>query len=128
MAGTIESGRKAALTNKRKYGEDMYVRIGAIGGRAPCAPNAGFRNKELAVRAGSLGGKVSRRPPVPGKPTTNRSCTYCQAVGHTAYSCELRHATIKAKASHRAALAVEREEQDMDRERLSKIAQKWSRK
>lgn len=33
MAGTLAGGRKAAITNKQKYGEDFYARIGAKGGR-----------------------------------------------------------------------------------------------
>ena len=31
MAGTLEGGKKAAETNKRKYGKDYYW--GAIGGK-----------------------------------------------------------------------------------------------
>lgn len=33
MAGTVEGGAKAGNTNKLRYGEDYYRRIGAIGGR-----------------------------------------------------------------------------------------------
>lgn len=32
MAGTKEGGKRAAATNKDKYGDDFYARIGAKGG------------------------------------------------------------------------------------------------
>lgn len=60
MVGTLAGGRKAAKTNKLKYGKDFYARIGAIGGHN--GHNGGFAaNPELAKRAGALGGKKSRR-------------------------------------------------------------------
>ena len=33
MAGTKAGGEAAARTNKKKYGEDFYAKIGAKGGR-----------------------------------------------------------------------------------------------
>lgn len=60
MAGTLAGGRKAAITNKQKYGEDFYARIGAKGGRN--GHTGGFAsNPALARIAGSLGGRKSRR-------------------------------------------------------------------
>lgn len=60
MAGTLAGGRKAAKTNKLKYGKDFYARIGAKGGRN--GHTGGFAaNPELAKIAGSLGGKKSNR-------------------------------------------------------------------
>lgn len=60
MAGTIQGGLATAKTNKEKYGEDFYVRIGAIGGRK--GTTGGFAaNRELAREAGRKGGKISRR-------------------------------------------------------------------
>ena len=60
MVGTLAGGRKAAKTNKLKYGKDFYARIGAIGGRN--GHTGGFAaNPELARRAGALGGRKSRR-------------------------------------------------------------------
>ena len=60
MAGTKEGGRKAAITNKLKYGDGFYANIGAKGGRN--GHTGGFAaNPELAKIAGSIGGKKSRR-------------------------------------------------------------------
>ena len=60
MVGTLAGGRKAAKTNKLKYGKDFYARIGAKGGRN--GHTGGFAaNPELAKIAGSLGGKKSKR-------------------------------------------------------------------
>ena len=33
MAGTVQGGKAAAITNKTKYGEDFYQKIGAKGGK-----------------------------------------------------------------------------------------------
>jgi general stress protein YciG len=61
MAGTQNGGRKAATTNKLRYGLDYYTNIGGMGGRI--SRGGGFAaNHELAVEAGRKGGKASRRP------------------------------------------------------------------
>ncbi len=60
MAGTVKGGRKAAQTNMKRYGKDFYARIGAIGGKK--GRTGGFAaNRELARRAGRLGGLRSRK-------------------------------------------------------------------
>ncbi len=60
MAGTKLGGQKAASTNKTRHGSDFYARIGAKGGRK--GTTGGFAaNRELARKAGALGGKISRR-------------------------------------------------------------------
>lgn len=60
MAGTKDGGKKAAATNKAKYGKDFYARIGAVGGQK--GRTGGFyANRELARLAGQKGGRVSRR-------------------------------------------------------------------
>jgi hypothetical protein len=60
MAGTKEGGRKAAATNKRKYGVDFYAKNGAKGGKL--GRTGGFyANRELARIAGAKGGSISRR-------------------------------------------------------------------
>ncbi len=60
MSGTRIGGKKAAARNKEKYGDDFYQKIGAIGGKI--SSTGGFyNNRELAMRAGRLGGLKSRR-------------------------------------------------------------------
>lgn len=66
MAGTREGGLKAAATNKAKYGKNFYARIGAEGGRK--GHTGGFAaDKELARRAGAIGGRISKRGPAKKK-------------------------------------------------------------
>lgn len=60
MSGTLEGGKRAAATNKRKYGEDFYTKIGAKGGKN--GRTGGFyANRELARIAGAKGGRKSSR-------------------------------------------------------------------
>ena len=62
MAGTAQGGKKAAATNKAKYGKDFYARIGQMG--VKIGRTGGFyANRELARRAGRVGGRISRRGP-----------------------------------------------------------------
>lgn len=65
MAGTKAGGALAAITNKTKYGNDFYARIGAMGGKL--GRTGGFwANRELARTAGAKGGKISKRRPKNG--------------------------------------------------------------
>lgn len=59
MAGSVEGGRAAAATNKRLFGDDYYAKIGAMGGAK--SRTGGFADRELARRAGRLGGLKSKR-------------------------------------------------------------------
>lgn len=60
MAGTKAGGKAAAETNKKKYGPDFYAKIGAAGGKK--GKTGGFyADRELARKAGALGGRISRR-------------------------------------------------------------------
>lgn len=60
MAGTKAGGKKAAATNKAKYGRDFYAEIGRKGGRN--GNTGGFAaNPALAKIAGRKGGQISRR-------------------------------------------------------------------
>ena len=60
MPGTKEGAAKAAVTNKERYGDDFYARIGAKGGKM--SNTGGFAaNRELASIAGRIGGKKSSR-------------------------------------------------------------------
>lgn len=62
----LTGGLKAVATNKARYGEDHYSRIGRIGGRL--GHGGGFAaNPELARIAGAKGGKKSRRGPAKPK-------------------------------------------------------------
>lgn len=60
MAGTKAGGKAAANTNIRKYGEDFYRKIGAMGGKKGTTGGF-FANRELARIAGAKGGRISRR-------------------------------------------------------------------
>lgn len=72
MAGTKEGGRKAAVTNKQKHGDDFYIRNGAKGGKV--GKTGGFyANRELARKAGALGGRISRRTKNPEDLAKRRS-------------------------------------------------------
>ena len=64
MSGSRSGGLKASETNKKKYGKDFYKNIGRKGGKA-CVPKGFAANLELAKRAGSKGGKISRRSKKP---------------------------------------------------------------
>lgn len=60
MAGTVLGGKAAAATNKARYGRDFYAKIGAKGGKN--GHTGGFAaNRELARKAGAVGGRISRR-------------------------------------------------------------------
>ena len=62
MSGTKEGGIKAAKTNKERHGADFYANLGRMGGKK--GHTGGFyNNPELARRAGSIGGKKSKRGP-----------------------------------------------------------------
>lgn len=59
MAGTVEGGKLAAAKNLAKD-PNFYARIGAKGGRN--GHTGGFAaNPVSAIRAGALGGTISRR-------------------------------------------------------------------
>ena len=60
MPGTKEGGQKAAITNRLKYGEDFYKIQGAKGGRNGHTGGF-FKDRDLARRAGAIGGRKSRR-------------------------------------------------------------------
>ena len=60
MPGTAPGGRKAAATNKMRYGANFYMTIGKKGGQV--SRGGGFaKNPELAREAGRRGGMASRR-------------------------------------------------------------------
>lgn len=60
MSGTKVGGIKARETNYKKHGKDFYMNIGRKGGQN--GHTGGFAsNRELARRAGTKGGTVSKR-------------------------------------------------------------------
>lgn len=62
MSGTKTGGQKASATNRARYGENWYARIGSMGGKV--GGMKGFaRNPELAKIAGRKGGQISKRGP-----------------------------------------------------------------
>lgn len=63
MSGTKIGGLRAAKTNKKKYGEDFYVKMGHLGGLAQ-VPKGFSMNIKLASKVGRKGGKKSKRGPV----------------------------------------------------------------
>lgn len=64
MPGSRAGGKAAAQTNKLRYGEDYYKKIGSKGGAAPTWSPKGFAaNRDLASKAGRKGGLVSKRGP-----------------------------------------------------------------
>lgn len=62
MAGTKAGGIAAVKTNKAKYGNDFYKKIGTMGGSVK-NPNKGFGRltREEVSRLGSIGGTISRK-------------------------------------------------------------------
>lgn len=71
MPGSVAGGRKAAATNKAKYGDDFYRKLGKRGGSAPRKTPGGFASdiigddgltgRERARVAGAIGGQRSKR-------------------------------------------------------------------
>lgn len=66
MAGTVEGGKQAAETNKKRFGGDFYSKIGNIGGSVTNTktPKGFAADRERARTAGALGGRKSRRGPI----------------------------------------------------------------
>lgn len=79
MGGTKIGGRKAAATNKERYGEDFYRNLGRKGGLAGRGKNygGGFSSTKVGADgltglersriAGQKGGKRSKRGPAKKK-------------------------------------------------------------
>lgn len=61
MAGSIEGGKKAAETNKKRFSSDYYSRIGKLGGSVK-SPIKGFGGMDKAkhAEASSKGGRGYR--------------------------------------------------------------------
>ena len=69
MPGNKIGGAKASITNKAKYGDDFYQKIGAKGGKkgntggfaSDIVGKDGLTGRQRASKVGVLGGKKSRR-------------------------------------------------------------------
>ena len=61
MAGTPAGAAKTAKTNKERYGEDFYRKIGRNGGKVTGVAKGFAANPELARAAGAIGSRKSRR-------------------------------------------------------------------
>lgn len=69
MVGTVAGGFKAAATNKLRYGEDFYAKLGSIGGQH--STNGGFASEKVgkdgltgrqrARIVGAKAGRISKR-------------------------------------------------------------------
>lgn len=72
MAGTRAGGLKVAATNKSRYGDDFYKKLGHMGGikgrtggfASLKIGKDGLTGLERARKAGAMGGRISRRGPV----------------------------------------------------------------
>lgn len=68
MSGTVNGGKKAAETNKKKQGADFYARIGRMGGKK--STTGGFASTKIGLDglsglqrakiAGRKGGLISK--------------------------------------------------------------------
>ena len=61
MAQTFDGAKKAAGTNKSKYGSDYYAKIGSMGGKKKVPKGFAVMDKDKVREAGRKGGAISRR-------------------------------------------------------------------
>lgn len=61
MAGTKLGAAKAAKTNKERHGKNFYANIGRKGGQVKGVIKGFAYNRELASKAGKIGGRISKR-------------------------------------------------------------------
>lgn len=105
VAGTKAGGKKAAATNKEKYGSEFYANIGRKGGQN--GHTGGFAaNPELARIAGAKGGTISKRGPSKN-PRTPHLSDKEYALGKTSASVRDAAERRRLKAEIRALEAEE---------------------
>ena len=63
MSGTPAGGAKTAKTNRKRYGDDFYKKIGSNGGKVTGVAKGFASNLDRAREAGRLGGHISKRGP-----------------------------------------------------------------
>ena len=80
MSGTIIGGKRAAETNKAKYGSDFYATIGRKGGKN--GTGGGFAYGDNGKKFGKRGGLLSRRPRIikPDEPLKKEEMEYSQST------------------------------------------------
>ena len=61
MAGTPAGNAKTAATNRERYGDDFYKKIGSKGGKVKGVAKGFAANPELARAAGAIGNRKSRK-------------------------------------------------------------------
>jgi general stress protein YciG len=61
MAGNVLGGKKAAQTNKAKYGENYYKEIGSLGGKAKVPKGFALMDPKKLSEISGKGGRISRR-------------------------------------------------------------------
>jgi general stress protein YciG len=98
VAGTKEGGKKAAATNKSKYGNKFYANIGRKGGSN--GHTGGFASDEVgadgltgqqrAKIAGAKGGKISKRGPAKYPHLSNHDLTVRMAKERRRLRAEIR--------------------------------------
>ena len=62
MSGNLIGGKRAAISNKERHGEDYYVKMGRAGGLVS-SPTKGFggMTPEKRAAAGKKGGAIGKR-------------------------------------------------------------------
>ena len=80
MSGSTIGGKKAAATNKQKYGSDFYSKIGAKGGKLGTTGGfaAGEAGRKRASYYGRVGGKKGSRLGVKNKASAAAISWYSQ--------------------------------------------------
>ena len=63
MAGTPAGNAKTAATNRERYGDDFYKKIGSKGGKVTGVAKGFASNLDRAREAGRRGGRISKRGP-----------------------------------------------------------------
>ena len=61
MSGSRVGGAKTAKTNRERYGDDFYKKIGSKGGKVKGVAKGFAANPELARAAGAIGSRKSRK-------------------------------------------------------------------
>lgn len=61
MAGSKEGGIKAAQTNKERYGDSFYAKLGSKGGSAKVSKGFAKMDIDRVKECGRIGGRLGKR-------------------------------------------------------------------